>query len=679
MKFSDYSGTLTQAAAESYLSCSSNGGSFVRDFYPGMVEPGMFSFFEVHMRDLTPGYTYTFTFAQPGFPVKTFSFTYGTVTGSNEVSIGASTPFSWDGSTNNASPWYSSNPSVATVNPVTGVVTGVSAGVATIYYNTYWGGFDDGYPCNKTITVNATVTFNNNTGSGVMANQVALAPAALTSNTFTKLGYRFTGWNTAANGSGTAYADGATYSFAADITMYAQWLIDNHTVTFDNNTGSGVMTNQVASSPAALTSNTFTKLGYHFTGWNTAANGSGTAFADGATYSFVTNVTLYAQWAIDVVTSIATTSCGQTLTAMGSLVYANINWSATAYRFKVVNNTTGAIQYVDNTHHWFALNWLASYDYATQYTVSVQLQIAGVWLGYYGSSCTVSTPAVNAPGGSLQLIPSQCGADLPSIGTVISTTPQSGATGYRFRITDVTPGATGSNLVQIKERSYHWFTLPMLNRYNYGSTYMVEVAVKTTGGYSAYGSACMVNTPAVPMLASCGAVVPTAGSLVYTTSMNSVTQYRFEVTKVSDQTILTFDSNKYWFSFRVNVPGYSPNTAYSVRIAVMTGGTWSAFGDACTITSPAAATRTDDAVSPTFEALAFPNPFSKEFKLNVTTSTEGAVELRVYDMLGKLLEARTIHAIDFISEDFGTNYPAGVYNVIVTQGENVKTLRVIKR
>jgi hypothetical protein len=111
----------------------------------------------------------------------------------------------------------------------------------------------------------------------------------------------------------------------------------------------------------------------------------------------------------------------------------------------------------------------------------------------------------------------------------------------------------------------------------------------------------------------------------------------------------------------------------------MTSGTWSAFGDACEIVSPAASSRNEEVTSPTFEALAFPNPFSNEFKLNVTTSTEGAVELRVYDMFGKLLDARTIQAIDFISEDFGTNYPAGVYNVIVTQGEEVKTLRVIKR
>jgi hypothetical protein len=356
------------------------------------------------------------------------------------------------------------------------------------------------------------------------------------------------------------------------------------------------------------------------------------------------------------------------------LLYADINWNATGYRFKVVNNTTGATQYVDNSHQWFALNWLASYDYSTTYTVSVQLQIAGEWLGYYGSTCTVNTPI-----GSLQLIPSQCGTTLPSIGTVISTTPQAGATGYRFRITDVTPGATGSNLLQVKDRSYHWFTLPMLSRYNYGSTYMVEVALKTTGGYTNYGSPCYVTTPALPSLVNCGAVIPTSRSLVYTTAANSVSQYRFQVTKVSDQSTVTFDTNKFWFSFRVNVPGYTPETGYSVRVAVMTAGTWSPFGDACEIVSPAAAARGEEVGSSVFEAQAFPNPFTSEFKLNVATSTEGAVELKVYDMLGKLIEAKSINTIDYISEDLGSAYPAGVYNVIVTQGENAKTLRMIKR
>lgn len=380
-----------------------------------------------------------------------------------------------------------------------------------------------------------------------------------------------------------------------------------------------------------------------------------------------------------VTSALQTVSCGATVASMGSLIYTNINWSATAYRFKVVNNTTADTQYYVNTHQWFALNMLASYEYATTYTVSVELQIAGVWLGYYGTTCTVNSPAVTSSTGSLQLNPSQCGATLPSIGTVIATTPLSGATGYRFRVTDITPGATGANLIQVKDRSYHWFTLPMLNRFNYGSTYMVEVAVKTTAGYSAYGSACTVITPAAPTLINCGTIVPTAGSLVYTSSLNSVSQYRFQVTKVADLSTVTFDTNKFWFSFRVNVPGYTADTGYSVRVAVMTSGNWSPYGDACEIVSPAAAARTEEVPAFDMQVLAYPNPFTSEFKLNVTTSTEGVVELKVYDMLGKLVEARSINTIDYSSEDFGSAYPAGVYNVIVSQGENVKSLRVIKR
>ncbi|MBU3680454.1 MAG: T9SS type A sorting domain-containing protein [Flavobacterium sp.] len=378
-------------------------------------------------------------------------------------------------------------------------------------------------------------------------------------------------------------------------------------------------------------------------------------------------------------TALQSVSCGATLPTMGSLIYANINNTASGYRFKVVNNTTGATQIINRSFHWFALNMLADYQYATTYTISVELQRAGIWLGYYGSACDVSSPAILSPTGALQVNPSQCGATLASIGSVIATTPVSGATGYRFRVTDITPGATGDNLVQVKDRSYHWFTLPMLSRFNYGSTYMVEVAVKTTAGYSGYGSACMVYSPAVPTLVDCGGVIATDYSLVRTSPLNSITQYRFQVTKVSDQSSVTFDTNKHWFSFRVNVPGFTSGAQYAVRVAVMTAGTWSPFGDACEITAPTASTRVNEVAANEFTVEAYPNPYSTEFKLNVATSTEGAVDVRVYDMLGKLIETRSINTIDYISEDLGSAYPAGVYNVIVTQGENAKTLRMIKR
>ncbi len=64
-----------------------------------------------------------------------------------------------------------------------------------------------------------------------MAPQTASVPTALTANAFTRTGYNFTGWNTKADGSGTAYADGAIYDFAADVTLYAQWAIKTYTIT----------------------------------------------------------------------------------------------------------------------------------------------------------------------------------------------------------------------------------------------------------------------------------------------------------------------------------------------------------------------------------------------------------------------------------------------------------------
>lgn len=55
-----------------------------------------------------------------------------------------------------------------------------------------------------------------------------------------KTGYTFTGWNTAADGSGTTYAAGAAYSENASVTLYATWLINQYTISFDSKGGSAV-------------------------------------------------------------------------------------------------------------------------------------------------------------------------------------------------------------------------------------------------------------------------------------------------------------------------------------------------------------------------------------------------------------------------------------------------------
>ena len=188
---------------------------------------------------------------------------------------------------------------------------------------------------------------------------------------FARTGYDFVDWNTAADGSGTGYADMATVSpVEANVTLYAQWTAHRYKVAFDKNaadaTGSmgdqeltydavptseaepgtpysdgqpvknltaegnatvtlyaqwtahrykvafdknaedatGTMAEQELiydAAATALTANGFSRTGYAFAGWNTAADGSGDAYDDGAevrnlaTGSGAT-VTLHAQW-----------------------------------------------------------------------------------------------------------------------------------------------------------------------------------------------------------------------------------------------------------------------------------------------------------------------------------------------------------------------------------------------
>jgi len=72
----------------------------------------------------------------------------------------------------------------------------------------------------------------------------------------------------------------------------------DHTATFDANGGEGTMEPITANVSGNLPANTLTNANEEctFDGWNTEADGSGTAYADGAAFSFETNETMYAQW-----------------------------------------------------------------------------------------------------------------------------------------------------------------------------------------------------------------------------------------------------------------------------------------------------------------------------------------------------------------------------------------------
>ena len=71
-----------------------------------------------------------------------------------------------------------------------------------------------------------TITFDANGGSGTVPTAITTilgVVETIPSNSLTRTGYTFNGWNTASDGSGTAYATGSTITPTSDVTLYAQW------------------------------------------------------------------------------------------------------------------------------------------------------------------------------------------------------------------------------------------------------------------------------------------------------------------------------------------------------------------------------------------------------------------------------------------------------------------------
>ncbi len=116
----------------------------------------------------------------------------------------------------------------------------------------------------------------------------------------TMTGYTFVGWYTAKT-DGTKVDKTTVVKTAKNHTLYAQWEEFTYKVSFNANGGTGTMDNQKIKKDVetTLTTNTFTKTGYRFVGWNTKASGSGTNYANNAKIKISKDITLYAQWGKD--------------------------------------------------------------------------------------------------------------------------------------------------------------------------------------------------------------------------------------------------------------------------------------------------------------------------------------------------------------------------------------------
>ena len=146
-----------------------------------------------------------------------------------------------------------------------------------------WHGVDIAYL--KVIKFNAA-------GGSVSTADINLVPgdAVGTLPIPTRAGYTFNGWYTSASG-GTKISASTTVS--ADTTYYAHWTVNQYTITFNANGGTGGTSKEINYGSALGTLPTPARDDYDFGGWFTAASGG---MQVSASATVTGDKTYYAHW-----------------------------------------------------------------------------------------------------------------------------------------------------------------------------------------------------------------------------------------------------------------------------------------------------------------------------------------------------------------------------------------------
>lgn len=251
---------------------------------------------------------------------------------------------------------------------------------------------NDGYNSHRSFTCSISGT-GQTTVSGSIANKkyIGVLTKAIKSVTYT--------WNRASTAQTKTiktvlkgYGESTTSSCSASISVPA---LAPATITFNANGGSGTVPSAISTYVGVantIPSNSLTRTGYTFNGWNTASDGSGTAYATGSTITPSGNVTLYAQWKTTYVkpeiqnllafrTANASGGASPTVTSTGTTGFCKFQLVGGAnYTF-----TSASVQFGTATAKSMTKSGTTLYEYSTvdsiaqasAYTVKVTVVVKG--------------------------------------------------------------------------------------------------------------------------------------------------------------------------------------------------------------------------------------------------------------------------------------------------------------
>ncbi|KAB1154938.1 T9SS type A sorting domain-containing protein [Flavobacterium luteum] len=393
-----------------------------------------------------------------------------------------------------------------------------------------------------------------------------------------------------------------------------------------------------------------------------------------------------------ICTQIRPTQCGQYLPITDTIIQASPVAGATQYSFEITLTTAPftVIQFTWPNYYFNPTSVLGGgLAYGKEYSIRVKVFIGATEYSY-GSACIVKAPlAPPTPAASTTVRPFQCGKTLAAINTFIEASPVVTATLYEFEVTD------GSGTRFTTSTNYYFNPMTgLIGGVQYSTSYSIRVRTFTGVNkdipLTPWGAACTVTTPVLPfsklVTTQCNKTVTSLTPRLNAASIFLADGYRFRVRLQSNPLIsrvVEKTSGNMTVLTAAELPGgYVAGTTYLVDVAVRysVSGQWqeSYGGDICTITTPIARMNVTQ-VDNIFNVKAFPNPFVSHFSLDIESSSDALVEMKVYDMIGRQLEVRKATVSELSVLEIGRNYPTGIYNVIVSQGQKVKSLRMTKR
>ena len=179
---------------------------------------------------------------------------------------------------------------------------------------------------------------------------------------FTKTGYHFVGWGESADSVEPAYSTGdeifnLTANDGAEYSFYALWAKNTYTVNYHANGGVGetYFTTQTYDVEFTLSVNPFTKLGYHFIGWDLDQNVLAATYSEGQSVSNLTAVNngavdFYAIWANNTFTFEYLPNGGNGKTYTQTFTYdvkgyvSDCNFTKTGYHFVGWGETADSVE-----------------------------------------------------------------------------------------------------------------------------------------------------------------------------------------------------------------------------------------------------------------------------------------------------------------------------------------------